>query len=94
MPGFPAARITDLHTCAITFGVPTPIAGICSPNVITMGLPQARITDLVACMPGNQIALGSMTVLVNGLPAARVTSVTSCGGIVLPPCALTVLIGG
>jgi uncharacterized Zn-binding protein involved in type VI secretion len=33
-------------------------------------------------------------VLIGGLPAARMADPTAAGGIILPPCALTVLIGG
>jgi uncharacterized Zn-binding protein involved in type VI secretion len=40
------------------------------------------------------IAKGSMTVLIGGLPAARAADLTAAGGAIMPPGALTVLIGG
>jgi uncharacterized Zn-binding protein involved in type VI secretion len=40
------------------------------------------------------IVKGSATVLIGGLPAARVADPTAAGGVVMPPGAVTVLIGG
>jgi uncharacterized Zn-binding protein involved in type VI secretion len=40
------------------------------------------------------IVKGSATVLIGGLPAARVADLTASGGTIIPPGALTVLIGG
>jgi uncharacterized Zn-binding protein involved in type VI secretion len=37
---------------------------------------------------------GSTTVMIGGMPAARVMDLTAAGGTVMPPGALTVLIGG
>ncbi|WP_245424217.1 PAAR domain-containing protein [Methylovirgula sp. 4M-Z18] len=65
-----------------------------SPNVITGGQPQARITDLCVCVgPPDMIALGSATVLVNSLMAARIGDLTVHGGTIIGMCP-TVLIGG
>jgi hypothetical protein len=51
-----------------------PVMGPCMPTVLTMSLPQARITDMAVCVgPPDVIVMGSATVLVGGLPAARVT---------------------
>jgi uncharacterized Zn-binding protein involved in type VI secretion len=95
-PGFPAARITDTHVCpAVTALVPHvggPILPPCAPTVLTQGLPQARITDLLTCVgPPDVITTGSSTVLVAGLPAARITDKTVHGGVIVTGC-LTVLI--
>jgi len=95
--GQPAARITDLHACAMVTGVVPhvggPVAGPCAPTVLTGKIPQARITDMCVCVgPPDMIVQGSPTVLVSGLPAARLGDATVHGGIVtvgLP----TVLIG-
>ncbi|MDO9241005.1 MAG: PAAR domain-containing protein, partial [Methylicorpusculum sp.] len=40
------------------------------------------------------IIKGSATVTIGGMPAARITDTTAGGGAVLPPGAVTVLIGG
>jgi len=40
------------------------------------------------------IVRGSATVLIGGMPAARIADSTASGGAVLPPGAVTVLIGG
>ncbi len=98
--GFPAARVTDMHTCPmVTPGLPPiphvggPILPTCSLNVITGGLPQARVTDKCLCVgPPDMIVKGSMTVLVNNLPAARVTDTTVHGGVIVTGWP-TVLIG-
>ena len=85
--GQPAARVTDLQVCAVvTVLVPHvggPIVGG-SPNVITGGMPQARILDPCVCLgpPPNFIAMGSMTVMVNGLAAARIGDPTAHGGMI------------
>lgn len=67
-----------------------------SPNVLTGGLPQARqFQDNVLCVAGPvPIILGSPTVLVNGTMAVPiVNNATACGGVVVSPGCLTVLIG-
>lgn len=87
----PAARVTDLIVSTATSGVPTPIIPPGAPTVLIGGLPAARMGDSCGA---DVIVKGSATVLIGGLPAARVADLTAGGGIVLPPGALTVLIGG
>ncbi|WP_299440392.1 PAAR domain-containing protein [uncultured Rhodospira sp.] len=63
------------------------------PTVLTVGLPQARVTDLCTCVgPPDMIAKGSATVLVGGLPAARIGDMTVHGGVIVVG-APTVIIG-
>lgn len=96
MPGMPAARITDMHTCAICMGAPMPIIPPGAPTVLIGGLPAARMTDQCACANPtglDPIIFGSPTVLIMSLPAARMTDPTMLGGVILPPCCPTVLIG-
>jgi len=87
----PAARITDLIVSPATSGIPTPILPPGCPTVFIAGLPAARLGD--TCGP-DVIILGSMTVLIGGMPAARMADITASGGMILPPCAPTVIIGG
>ena len=97
--GFPAARVTDLHACALTLGIPAgPVAPPCAVTVLTCGLPQARaLIDQVICVAGPvPIVMGSPTVYVNNMMAVRIIgNATACGGVVMAPGALTppVLIG-
>jgi uncharacterized Zn-binding protein involved in type VI secretion len=101
MPTMPAARVTDMHVCPmVTPGLPPiphvggPILPPCSINVITGGMPQARVTDLCVCVgPPDQIVLGSMTVIVNNLQAARIGDMCAHGGQIVSGYP-TVLIGG
>ena len=94
----PASRIGDMHVCPMVTGlvphVGGPILPPCCPTVLTGGIPQARVTDLLTCVgPPDVIAKGSMTVMVGGLPAARMGDITAHGGVIvvgLP----TVMIGG
>lgn len=88
---FPAARVTDLISSSATLGVPTPIIPPGAPTVLIAGLPAARLGDTCGV---DAIVTGSATVLIGGLPAARIADLTAAGGAVLPPGALTVLIGG
>jgi len=74
-----------------TFGVPTPILPPGAPTVLIGGLPPARMSDTCGA---DVVLLGSMTVLIGGLGAARIGDPTAGGGLVAPPGALTVLIGG
>ena len=98
--GFPAARVTDMHTCPMaTPGTPPiphvggPILPTCSINVFTGGLPQARVTDKCLCVgPVDMIVKGSNSVLVNGLPAARINDTTTHGGVIITG-QINVLIG-
>ncbi|MEE4207104.1 MAG: PAAR domain-containing protein [Erythrobacter sp.] len=95
----PAARITDLHVCPMqTPGTP-PIPHVGGPvvkgqpNVLTVNLPQARVSDQCTCVgPPDVIVKGSMTVLVGGMPAARIGDLTAHGGNITSG-APTVLIG-
>lgn len=95
--GMPAARIGDMHVCPMVTGVVPhvggPILPPCAVTVLTGGIPQARVGDMLTCVgPPDVIALGSFTVLVCGQPAARLSDMTAHGGAIvigLP----TVLIG-
>ncbi|MGR3794392.1 PAAR domain-containing protein [Vannielia sp. SX4] len=96
MMNMPAARVTDIHSCAMCPSGPIlPPAGL---TVLVGNLPQARMTDICVCIPpppfgpGDVILTGSPTVLVQGLPASRMSDLTVKGGVIttgLP----TVLIG-
>lgn len=86
--GQPAARLTDMHTCPMATGpvphVGGPIIGPGAPTVLTGGLPQARLGDMVTCVgPPDTIILGSFTVLVSGQPAARMGDSTAHGGVIV-----------
>ena len=94
--GQPAARLTDMHVCPMVTGVVPHVGGpiaLGSVNVVTGGLPQARVSDMLVCVgPPDIIAMGSTGVFVNSLPAARMGDMTAHGGVIvlgLP----TVLIG-
>ncbi|MHA7777141.1 M91 family zinc metallopeptidase [Roseibium sp. M-1] len=98
MVGFPAARLTDLHTCPMCMGVPAPIVFKCAYTVLTGKLPQARVTDMCVCVGppppagGDPIVTGAWNVLVEKMPAARMTDLTLKGGAIVSGC-FTVLIG-
>jgi len=87
----PAARVTDLIVSTATVGIPTPIIPPGAPTVLIGGLPAARLGDTCGV---DAIVKGSATVMIGGMPAARVADLTASGGAVMPPGALTVLIGG
>ena len=87
----PAARVTDMIVSTATSGVPTPIIPPGAPTVLIGGMPAARLGDSCGA---DVIILGSMTVMIGGMPAARIGDPTGGGGAVMPPGALTVLIGG
>jgi uncharacterized Zn-binding protein involved in type VI secretion len=87
----PAARVTDMIVSSATLGVPTPIIPPGTPTVLIGGLPAARMGDTCGV---DAIVKASMTVMIGGMPAARVADLTAAGGAVMPPGALTVLIGG
>src|ERR1700745_3575012 len=96
--GQPAARVTDMHVCPMVTGIVPhvggPILPPCAITVLTVGLPQARVTDMCTCVgPPDIIVLGSMTVLVMNLPAARMGDLTAHGGTIVLG-APTVIIGG
>ncbi len=94
--GQPAARITDMHVCALVTGIVPHVGGPIStgmPTVITGGMPQARVTDICVCVgPPDMIVKGSPTVLVGGLMAARIGDLTVHGGSIVTGFP-TVLIG-
>jgi uncharacterized Zn-binding protein involved in type VI secretion len=87
----PAARITDMIVSSATFGSPVPILPPGAPTVLIAGLPAARMGDGCGV---DAIIKGSATVMIGGMPAARMADPTAAGGVVMPPAALTVLIGG
>jgi uncharacterized Zn-binding protein involved in type VI secretion len=74
-----------------TGGSPTPIIPPGAPTVLIGGLPAARLGDSCGV---DAIIKGSTTVMIGGMPAARIADLTAAGGAVIPPGALTVLIGG
>lgn len=94
----PSARIGDFHTCPQVNPGPVPHVGgpvaIGQPNVLIMGMPAARLGDMVICVgPPDTIAMGSSSVLIGNKPAARMGDSTAHGGVVVMG-APTVLIGG
>ncbi len=95
----PAARLTDMHTCPMVTGVVPhvggPIVSPGAPTVLIGFLPAARVTDQCICVgPPDVIVKGSTTVLIGGLFAARLGDQTAHGGVIIPPCCPTVIIGG
>ncbi|MBL8841010.1 MAG: PAAR domain-containing protein [Planctomycetes bacterium] len=95
---FPAARVSDMHTCPMVTGVVPHVGGPIlppgAPTVLIGNLPAARVGDQCTCVgPPDVIAAGSATVLIANMPAARATSSTGHGGIIPAGCP-TVLIGG
>ena len=95
--GMLAARLLDNHVCPMITGVVPhfggPILPPCAVTVITVGMPQARVTDMAFCAGGPDIiAMGSFSVIVCGLPAARVGDMTAHGGNIVTG-APTVMIG-
>lgn len=93
-----AARITDMHLCPLVTGLVPHVGGaiaVGSPNVLTVGLPQARQNDLCVCVgPPNALAKGSLTVYVNGLQAIRLGDLSLHGGQVAVVSQPSVLVGG
>jgi uncharacterized Zn-binding protein involved in type VI secretion len=95
----PAARVSDIHVCPmVTVLVPHVGGPILPPGSLTTlieMLPAARVTDMLTCVgPPDVIAMGSSSVMIDFLPAARLGDMTAHGGVIIPPCALTVIIGG
>jgi uncharacterized Zn-binding protein involved in type VI secretion len=88
---FPTARVTDMIVSTATVGIPTPILPPGAPTVLIEGLPAARLGDTCGV---DVIVKASTTVMIGGMPAARVMDLTAAGGTVIPPGAVTVLIGG
>jgi uncharacterized Zn-binding protein involved in type VI secretion len=87
----PAARVADMIVSTATQGAPVPIIPPCAPTVLIEGLPAARMGDGCGV---DAIVKGSATVMIEGMPAARIADSTAGGGTVIPPGAVTVLIGG
>src|SRR5439155_3136257 len=95
-PMMPAARVGDMHVCAmVTVLVPHVGGPILPPGAITVligGMPAARVADMCVCVgPPDVIVLGSFTVLICGMPAARMLDLTAHGGVIVLGC-FTVLI--
>lgn len=88
------ARITDIHVCTLTVGVPAPISGPCAITVLVNNLPAARLTDLCAGVSPHPIAKGSMTVMIGKLPAARLGLDPCSGGGAITLGSVNVLTGG
>ena len=97
----PAARLTDMHQCPMqTPGLPPiphvggPIIGPGCPTVLIVGLPSARVGDMLVCVgPPDSIVKGSATVKIGGMPAARLGDTTAHGGKIILG-AFNVMIGG
>lgn len=87
----PAARIADMIVSPATVGAPVPILPPGAPTVLIGGMPAARMGDTCGA---DAIIKGSATVFIAGMPAARIADLTASGGAIIPPGALTVLIGG
>ncbi len=93
-----AARVTDTTNHGGT------IVGPGVATVLIGGMPASVVGDLVSGVAVvGAITMGSFTVLIGGRPAARVTSMVAGANpqtgvpvttAVIPPCAVTVLIGG
>lgn len=97
---FPAARLSDFHTCSSFTGIVPHVGGpIQSPGCATVligGLPAARVTDQALCAgtgESDPIVNGSVSVIIGGLPAARVNDQSAHGGTIAAGFP-TVLIGG
>ena len=95
--GLPAARVTDMHTCALVTGVVPHVGGPIlppgCPTVLIGGMPAARATDMATCAGGPDVLIpcGSTT-LIGSMPAARMGDATAHGGVIVAGCP-TVLIG-
>ncbi|MEP5729425.1 MAG: PAAR domain-containing protein [Sulfitobacter sp.] len=100
----PAARIMDMHLCVVPApppapplpppGVPNTIDVLGTLNVLIGGMPAARVSDMSLKGVPHPISMGSKTVQIMSMPAARVGDQLGCGGLIVPPCCPTVLIGG
>ena len=85
-------------------GVPNTIDIIGASTVLIGNIPAARVSDQSLKGVPHPIVKGSMTVLVGNLPAARagdmtahpacVAPIPSPTGTIIPPCCVTVMIGG
>ena len=84
----PAARVGDMHVCALVTGVVPHVGGPVLPPggipVLIGGMPAARVGDMAVCVgPPDVIVLGSLTVLIRGQPAARIGDMTAHGGAIV-----------
>jgi len=84
----PAARVGDMHVCALVTGIVPHVGGPVLPpgglTVLIGGQPAARVGDMAVCVgPPDVIALGSFKVLINGQPAARMGDLTAHGGTIV-----------
>jgi len=85
----PAARVTDMHTCAMVTAVVPHVGGPILPpgavNVLIGGLPAARVGDPATCVgpPDTIIPPGGITVLIGNKPAARMGDMTAHGGVII-----------
>jgi uncharacterized Zn-binding protein involved in type VI secretion len=84
----PAARVGDMHVCALVTGVVPHVGGPILPPggipVLIGGMPAARVGDMAVCVgPPDVIVLGSFTVLIRGQPAARIGDMTAHGGAII-----------
>lgn len=101
---FPAARLFDMHMCIAPApppapplpppGAPNTIDAPGATTVLIASIPAARVTDQSLKGVPHPIVKGSTTVTIQYMPAARVTDTLACGGLIIPPCCPTVLIGG
>jgi uncharacterized Zn-binding protein involved in type VI secretion len=86
-----------MHVCPMVTGIVPHVGGAITlgcPTVLVLLMPQARISDMHACVgPPGTMVMGSPTVLVGGMPASRIGDSTAHGGAVVGPGAPTVLIG-
>jgi uncharacterized Zn-binding protein involved in type VI secretion len=97
----PAARVNDNHICPMQTPavvpiphVGGPIMGPGVPSVLIEGMPASVVGDVCICVgPPSAVMQGSTGVLIAGRAAARVGDPTMHGGNILPPGALTVIIG-
>ena len=87
----PAARVSDQIVSSATQGAPVPIVPPGAATVLIAGMAAARVGDSCGA---DAIVKGSATVTIGGMAAARVGDSTAGGGVVMPPGAPTVLIGG
>jgi uncharacterized Zn-binding protein involved in type VI secretion len=84
----PAARVGDMHTCAMVTGVVPHVGGPIlppgCPTVLIAGMPAARVGDMAVCAGGpDTIAAGSAKVMIGGMPAARMGDMTAHGGVIV-----------
>lgn len=101
MPGFPQARVGDLHTCTVPPAFPGPIIPPCAVTVLVGKRPAARaLSDMTASGPvppappvPHNFLKGSLTVQILKLPALRVMDPCALGGMVSMG-EFTVLTGG